>query len=203
MDLSKATRRRTFLQAAFATLAAAYIGSKAQSALADQPPPAFADDALYSSRLSSTSLQGEAADRLCIRKLVDAWAHCADRRLAERQAGLFTPDGVIYNYEGDPASHSPNSILRGRTEIVKALAVLNQYKGTLHMNGQSDIAVSGGHAVGETYCLAHQLSEEQGHTKLETLGIRYYDRFVRQNGAWFFSERKVIKDWADKRLESA
>ena len=34
----------------------------------------------------------EAADRLAIRELFDAYAHCADRRDAEGQKALFTPD---------------------------------------------------------------------------------------------------------------
>jgi SnoaL-like domain len=35
----------------------------------------------------------EQADRLAIRELVDAYAHCADRRSAEAQKSLFTEDG--------------------------------------------------------------------------------------------------------------
>ena len=40
----------------------------------------------------------EAADRLAIRELVDAYAHCADRRDAEGQKALFTEDThfVVY-----------------------------------------------------------------------------------------------------------
>jgi SnoaL-like domain len=34
----------------------------------------------------------EAADRLAIRELFDAYAHCADRRDARGQMALFTPD---------------------------------------------------------------------------------------------------------------
>jgi hypothetical protein len=34
----------------------------------------------------------EAADRLAIRELVEAYAHCADRRDAKGQMSLFTPD---------------------------------------------------------------------------------------------------------------
>ena len=34
----------------------------------------------------------EAADRLAIRELVDAYAHCADRRDADGQTALFTRD---------------------------------------------------------------------------------------------------------------
>jgi hypothetical protein len=34
----------------------------------------------------------EAADRLAIRELVEAYAYCADRRDAQGQMSLFTPD---------------------------------------------------------------------------------------------------------------
>ena len=34
----------------------------------------------------------EAADRLALRELFDAYAHCADRRDAEGQKALFTAD---------------------------------------------------------------------------------------------------------------
>jgi hypothetical protein len=36
-------------------------------------------------------LRGEAADRLAIKDLIDAYGHDADRREAEKQASLFTP----------------------------------------------------------------------------------------------------------------
>src|SRR5580704_12939813 len=41
---------------------------------------------------------GEAADRIAIRELVEAYAHCADRRDASGQMALFTADThfVVY-----------------------------------------------------------------------------------------------------------
>ena len=44
----------------------------------------------------------EAADRLAIRELVEAYAHCADRRDAKRQMALFTVDShfVVYMSKG-------------------------------------------------------------------------------------------------------
>jgi hypothetical protein len=41
----------------------------------------------------------EAADRLAIRELVEAYAHCADRRDANGQMSLFTLDThfAVYN----------------------------------------------------------------------------------------------------------
>ena len=40
----------------------------------------------------------EAADRLAIRQLIEAYAHCADRRDAKGQMALFTEDThfVVY-----------------------------------------------------------------------------------------------------------
>jgi len=37
-------------------------------------------------------MDGEAADRLAIRELVEAYAHCADRRDEKGQMALFTDD---------------------------------------------------------------------------------------------------------------
>jgi hypothetical protein len=59
-------------------------------------------DSLYDTSVLATTLKGEAADRLALRRLVDAWARCADRRLAEEQSNLFVADGTILNYEGNP-----------------------------------------------------------------------------------------------------
>src|SRR5258705_11400761 len=46
----------------------------------------------------------EAADRLAIRELVEAYAHCADRRDAKGQMALFTQDThfVVYMDAKDP-----------------------------------------------------------------------------------------------------
>lgn len=40
----------------------------------------------------------DAADRLALRELFDAYAHCADRRDAERQKALFTNDTIFSVY---------------------------------------------------------------------------------------------------------
>src|SRR6476660_4029136 len=46
----------------------------------------------------------EAADRLAIRELIEAYAHCADRRDAKGQMALFTTDThfVVYMNAKDP-----------------------------------------------------------------------------------------------------
>ena len=202
------TDRRNFLTSSLTVATSALtIGicngeSEGQNGSRPQPAAsaAISFENLYDTSVLSTSLKGEAADRLALRRLVDSWAHCADRRLAEQQANLFTPDGLLLNYEGDPHTHEPHSALKGRSAIQNALAILNTFTVTLHMNGQSETAIQGEKAIGETYCIVHQFKMQNGQRNCQTLGIRYYDQFLREKDRWYFSERKLIIDWSDTRL---
>jgi hypothetical protein len=203
------TDRRTFLATAVTaagsalTIGLGHAEARGQDG-GPQPHPEtpshFSFDGLYDTSILATTLKGEAADRLALRRLVDAWAHCADRRLAEQQSNLFVPDGTILNYEGDPNTHKPHSTIKGRTAIRTALAVLNTFTVTLHMNGQSEVMIHGDQAIGETYCLVHQFTGENDKRKCQTLGIRYYDQFLRQENRWYFAERKLVIDWSDTRI---
>ena len=62
----------------------------------------------------------EAADRLAIRELVEAYAHCADRRDARGQMALFTEDThfVVYMVAKDP---TPSQELRGANPLRRFL----------------------------------------------------------------------------------
>ena len=48
----------------------------------------------------------KAGDRLAIRELVDAYAHCADRRDAEGQMALFTVDANFCRVHGRSCCHT-------------------------------------------------------------------------------------------------
>jgi hypothetical protein len=139
-------------------------------------------------------------DRLAIRDLVDAWAHCADRRKPRDQAALFVPDGTVRVYQGGP---EPVQQLRGHGELAEAFTSLDDYDVTTHLNGQSTITLDGDRATGETYCLAHHLWLENGRRTLMVMSIRYLDTFARHNGRWLFAERKLVVDWTDKRPSEA
>ena len=62
----------------------------------------------------------EAADRLAIRELVEAYAHCADRRDAKGQMSLFTADShfVVYMNAKDP---KPSMDLHARDALTPFL----------------------------------------------------------------------------------
>src|SRR6202790_5511712 len=95
----------------------------------------------------------EAADRLAIRELVDAYARCADRRDAKGQMALFTEDTRFLVFY-DLASAEPSQELHGRESLAPVFDDLNQYVATMHFNGQSTVSLDGDRATGESYCLA-------------------------------------------------
>ena len=98
----------------------------------------------------------EAADRLAIRELFDAYAHCADRRDAEGQKAFFTIDTRFAVYM-DGEGSQPSYVLEGREALTPVFADLNRYQATTHFNGQSTIGLDGDRASGESYTIAHHL----------------------------------------------
>src|SRR5258705_13894154 len=144
----------------------------------------------------------EAADRLAIRELVEAYAHCADRRDAKGQMALCTADThfVVYMNAKDP---NPSQDLYSREALNPVFADLNKYDATTHFVGQSTIlTLNGDRATGEAYCLAHHLSIDGGKRRLMIAALRYDDSFVKKDGAWLFAERKLYVDWIEERALS-
>ena len=84
----------------------------------------------------------EAADRLAIRELFDAHAHCADRRDAECQRALFTPDTRFAVYV-DGEGSEPTYVLEGREALTPVFADLNRYEATTHFNRKSTVTIDG------------------------------------------------------------
>ena len=141
----------------------------------------------------------EAADRLAIRELIDAYAHCADRRDAKGQMALFTGDTRFLVFM-DATAAEPTQELHGRESLAPVFDDLNQYVATMHFNGQSTILLDGDRATGESYCLAHHLKVGQdGQRTMMIASIRYLDELVKQDGQWLFAERRLMVNWAETR----
>jgi hypothetical protein len=140
----------------------------------------------------------EAADRLAIRELVDAYAHCADRRDAKGQMSLFTEDTHFVVFM-NAKSAEPSMELHRREDLAPIFDDLNKYEVTTHFNGQSTVVLDGNRATGETYCIAHHVSVSDGKRTLFIASLRYYDSFAKVNGKWLFAERKLMVDWTDTR----
>ncbi|MEY9847246.1 nuclear transport factor 2 family protein [Streptacidiphilus sp. MAP5-3] len=142
----------------------------------------------------------EAADRLAIRELVDAYAHCADRRDAKGQMALFTEDTRFLVFM-DATAAEPTQELHGRDALAPVFDNLNTYQATTHFNGQSTVTLDGDRASGESYCLAHHISrDEPPQRTIMVASIRYLDRFVKlSDGNWYFAERRLMVDWTETR----
>jgi SnoaL-like domain len=141
----------------------------------------------------------ESADRLAIRELVEAYAHCADRRDATGQMSLFTADThfVVYMNAKDP---TPSMELRSREALAPVFADLNKYDATTHFIGQSTIlTLTNNRATGEAYCLAHHVTVAGDKRRLMVASLRYLDTFAKIDGVWRFSERLLYVDWVDER----
>ena len=77
----------------------------------------------------------EAAARLAIRELVDAYAFCADSRDAEGQKALFTEDTHFVVYMAGEGSEATNA-LHGRESLTPVFDNLNTYEVTMRFNGE-------------------------------------------------------------------
>ena len=141
----------------------------------------------------------EAADRLAIRELVEAYAHYADRRDAKGQMSLFTTDThfVVYMNAKDP---KPSQELHSREALAPVFADLNQYAATMHFLGQTTIlTLTGDRGTGETYCMPHHLTIDGENRRLMIAALRYMDTLVKMDGTWLFAERKLYVDWLEER----
>ena len=141
----------------------------------------------------------EAADRLAIQELVEAYAHCADRRDAKGQMSLLTVDThfVVYMNAKDP---TPSQDLHSREALAPVFADLNKYDATTHFVGQSTIfTLTSDRGTGEAYCLAHHVTLDGGKRRLMVASLRYLDTFVKIDGTWLFAERQLHVDWVEER----
>jgi len=133
----------------------------------------------------------EAADRLAIRKLVEAYAHCADRRDAKGKMALFTVDTRFVVYT-DAKNPMPTQELHSREALAPVFADLNKYDATTHFVGQSTIfTLEADRATGEAYCLAHHVFMQDGKRRLMLASLRYLDTFA---------ERLLYVDWLENAL---
>jgi hypothetical protein len=142
----------------------------------------------------------EAADRLALRELFDAYAHCADRRDAEGQKALFTEDTRFAVYM-DGEGSEPTYVLEGREALTPVFDDLNRYEVTTHFNGQSTVTIDGNRATGESYTIANHVFSEDGDRKIMIASLRYLDTFTKNDRRWYFAERDARRQRASRFID--
>jgi hypothetical protein len=119
-----------------------------------------------------TITPAEAANRLAIRELIEAYAHCADRRDALAQMSLYdSTHFVVYMNARDPR---PTQELHSREALAPVFSDLNRYAATMHYLGQSTIlSLTDDRGTGEAYCRAHHVMVDGGKRRLMIAALRY------------------------------
>jgi hypothetical protein len=146
----------------------------------------------------STLSPQEPADRLAIRELFDAYAHCADTRDAEGQKALFTEDTRFTVYMDGPGTEA-SYVLEGREALSPVFDDLNRYEATMHFNGQNTVNLDGGRATGDSYTIAHHVYTENGTRMMMVAWLRYLDTFTKVDQTWYIAERQIILKWSETR----
>ena len=140
----------------------------------------------------------EAVDRLAIRELFDAYAHCGGTRDAAGQKALFLEDCTFAVYMSGEGSE-PAYVINSREGLTSVFADINQYSHTMHVNGQSTVVLDGDRATGDSYTIAHHLSGEGVGRIVMVAYLRYLDTYAKVDGAWLFAERRLILEWLETR----
>jgi hypothetical protein len=140
----------------------------------------------------------ELADESAIRELIDAYADCADRRDVAGQMALFTENTELVVF-ADGLNSEPAQRFRGRAALAPIFHELNNYRATMHFNGQSTARIDGTRASAVTYCVVHELTVDRTVRTLKIEAIRYLDSFVKKDGKWFIRQRQVLVDWTETR----
>jgi SnoaL-like domain len=146
----------------------------------------------------STLSPHEAADRLAIRELFDAYARCADTRDAMGQMALFTADARFSVFMDGPGTE-PTSVLEGRESLAPVFDDLNRYEHTMHFNGQSTVVLDGNTATGDSYTIAHHVYTENDIRLMMVAWLHYVDRFTKIDQGWYIAEREIILVWSETR----
>jgi hypothetical protein len=136
----------------------------------------------------------EAADRLALRELFDAYARCADRS-AEGALHRRHPLRRLHGRRRQRADLRPARTRR----LTPVFDDLNRYEATTHFNGQSTVTIDGNRATGESYTIAHHVFSEDGSRKVMIASLRYLVTFAKIDETWYVAERNLILDWSETR----
>lgn len=150
--------------------------------------------------LNMALLEGDDADRIALRGLVERYAQAVDARDIETVVRLFTEDGIMLSYLMPSTEEKPIE-RRGHEQLRRALELgLAQYEATTHVIGGQIVELEGECAEGTTLCLAHHVYRaDDGDERLLVMAIRYHDRYTKHHGSWRFAERRLHLEWQEDR----
>ena len=133
-------------------------------------------------------------DKMALKELVDTFSNLADQKDTDKQTLLFTENGIVETLvNGQPAG-----ALEGRKQIGDTFgSFLKNFEVVYHSNGQQTVTLNGDKATGTSYCFVVLIGNENGKRMKTSMGVYYYDQFVREGGRWLIAKRQSTFAWRD------
>jgi len=125
-------------------------------------------------------------DRLAIRDVAYRYARAIDRRDYALAEAIFSEDAELIG----PGFH-----VTGRDKVVDGMRAIERFESTMHVVHNQLVEVLGNRAEGETYGVAYHVLLREGRRVRIDWGIRYQDRYVREDGTWRLARRALELDW--------
>ena len=130
----------------------------------------------------------ELLDKQAIYELIMAYANAADRHDQAKMRALYHEDAI--DEHGHFARGPAMEFIDKLPEIQEPMAILHHNITTVNLK------LAGEKAEGEVYLIAfHQVKTPDGHYDV-LIGGRYFDKYEKRGGAWKFSHRSIVADWA-------
>jgi SnoaL-like domain len=120
-----------------------------------------------------------------LRDLMQRYSRAADARDIQTLRGLFHPDAVIDGARG---------VLTVEPWL-DAMRAGPAPQASMHMIGEPLIEVRGDEARLDTYAVVYQVGDGSPDQPDRTLGIRYLDTAVRNDGGWLIRHRQARTVW--------
>jgi hypothetical protein len=130
----------------------------------------------------------ELLDEHALRKLVHAYCRAVDRGELDTLRSLYHHDGE--DRHGGFSTGSVDTFLRTLAEMRPYIRSMQHHVTT------TNFVISGDFAEGEVYSIAtHSFAAGDGETEV-VVGGRYLDKYEKRRGAWRFTTRSIVTDWA-------
>ena len=130
----------------------------------------------------------EMLDEHALRKLVHAYCRAVDRGDLDTLRSLYHHDAE--DRHGTFSSGSVDTFLRTLADMRPHIRSMQHHVTT------TNFVISGDTAEGEIYSIAtHSFAAGDGETEV-VVGGRYLDKYEKRSGAWKFTTRSIVTDWA-------
>jgi hypothetical protein len=122
-----------------------------------------------------------------LRALLQRYARAVDDRDIDALSALFRPDALIEGARGTQPLDEWLESMRAPRAFPRSMHVLGDPLISMGPEGRS--------AALDTYAVVYQLSEPGSGNADLTLGIRYLDEAVDEDGGWVFTRRHSRTIW--------